>query len=186
MGAELYAASPLFAEGLERACGAFDPHLERSLLELILDEQDSELDRTEYTQPALFALELALAGLLGALGLRPELCAGPSVGELCAAHLAGVLSLEDAARLIAARGALMGALPEGGAMLALQASEAEATEAIEGAGAELSLAAVNGPTSVVLSGAEAPLMEIAARFAEQGRRTRRLAVSHAFHSPLIE
>ncbi len=190
MGAELYESSPLFAGALDEACEALDPHLERSLKELLFATEGSKeaelLNRTEFTQPALFAIELALFRLLEPLGPKPDYLCGHSIGELAAAHLAGVLSLEDAAKLICARGALMGALPEGGAMVAIEASEEEVEKAIVGKEAELSLAAVNGPASIVISGEEKAALEVQSQFEEQGNRTKRLTVSHAFHSPLIE
>ena len=188
-GAELYANSPVFAAALDDACAAFDPHLDRPLKAILFAAADTPeaalLDDTTYTQPALFALEVALFRLLEAIGMRPDYLAGHSIGELAAAHLAGVFSLVDAAKLVAARGALMGALPAGGAMIAIEATEAEVVEAIEGR-EELSIAAVNGPSSVVISGAEGPALEVQAAFEERGNRSKRLAVSHAFHSPLIE
>ncbi len=154
MGKELYEAFPAFASALEEACAELDKHLEQPLKQLLFAPEGSPeaalLERTEYTQPALFALEVALFRLLESWDLEPDFLIGHSIGELAAAHLAGVFDLPDAARLISARGALMGALPEGGAMVALEASEAEVLEDLpEG----LSLAAVNSPTSLVLSGA---------------------------------
>ncbi len=190
MGKELHEASPVFAKALDEACEALDPHLERSLKELLFAKEGSKqaalLDRTEFTQPALFAIEVALFRLLESLGLKPDYLAGHSIGELAAAHLAGVFSLKDAAKLVAARGRLMGALPKGGAMVAIEATEAEVGEALEGKEAELSLAAVNSPTSMVISGTEEAALQLKAHFEEKGARTKQLSVSHAFHSPLME
>ena len=190
MGSELYAAYPAYAGALEAACAELDPHLERPLAELLFCEPGSAeaqlLDHTTYAQPALFATEVALYRLLESRGLVPDLLCGHSIGELTAAHLAGVLTLPDAARLVAARGQLMGELPAGGAMAALAATEGEVAELLAGREAELSLAAINGPRSLVVSGVAEAVEEVRAHCAEQGHKTKRLAVSHAFHSPLME
>ncbi len=190
MGRELCETYPAYAEALEEACAEIDKHLEVSLKDLLFAEPGSEqaqlLDHTAYAQPALFATELALYRLFESRGLETDLLAGHSVGEIVAAHIAGVFSLEDAAKLICARGALMGALPEGGAMLAIEASEAEALAAIEGKEELLSLAAVNSPNATVVSGDQKAIEEVEAHFKAEDRKTKRLTVSHAFHSPLIE
>jgi polyene macrolide polyketide synthase len=190
MGKELYEASPPFAKALDEVCEALDVHLERPLKELLFAAEGSAeamlLDDTTYTQPALFAIEVALLRLFEQLGMKPDYLTGHSIGELAAAHASGVLSLPDAAKLVAARGRLMGALPSGGAMVAIEASEEEVAKAIEGKEGELSIAAINSPTSVVVSGQEKPALEVQSHFEEQGRRTKRLTVSHAFHSPLME
>ncbi len=190
MGRELYESHPAFKAALDEVLAELDPHLDRPLKELLFAEPGSPeaelLDHTTYAQPALFALQVALFEALRSQGLKPDLLAGHSIGEISAAHLAGVFSLADAAKLVAARGRLMGALPEGGAMVAIEATEAEAREAIAGKEGELSIAAINAPRAVVLSGEQEPAEDVAARFGEQGRKTKRLSVSHAFHSPLME
>ncbi|WP_444545581.1 type I polyketide synthase [Streptomyces viridiviolaceus] len=182
MGRDLHAAFPAFATAFDTVTDALDQHLTVPLRTVIWDSDDSALlDRTEYTQPALFAIEVALFRLLESWGIRPDYVAGHSIGELAAAHTAGVLSLEDAAALVTARGRLMQALPEGGTMIAVQATEEEILPLLTD---QVSIAALNGPMSVVISGDETEAQAIADRFPD--RKTKRLRTSHAFHSPLME
>ncbi|PRQ09065.1 type I polyketide synthase [Enhygromyxa salina] len=187
MGRDLYNRYPTFRDALDTVCAHLDFHLDRPLFELMFSEPDTPeaalLDETGYTQPALFALEVALFRLWSAWGVTPDILIGHSIGELAAAHVAGVLSIEDAATLVAARGRLMQALPRGGAMVSLQAAEDEVRPLLD---ARIGIAGINGPMSIVISGDEQAAADIATHFEAMGRNVLRLAVSHAFHSPRME
>ncbi|BAJ32315.1 MULTISPECIES: type I polyketide synthase [Kitasatospora] len=187
MGAELYRTYPVFAEAFDQAAAAFEPHLPYSVAEAVLRTADAErLNRTLYTQPALFTLQTALLRLVESWGVRPDLVAGHSIGSLAAAHAAGLLELADATTLVATRATLMQQLPPGGAMAALEATEDEALAELARHEGAVDLAAVNGPRSAVVSGTEAAVEQVAEAFRSRGRRATRLRVSHAFHSHLMD
>ncbi|MFE1744072.1 SDR family NAD(P)-dependent oxidoreductase [Coleofasciculus sp. H7-2] len=189
MGRQLYETQPTFRQTLDRCDEILRPYLDVSLLSILYPESNSnpsKIDETAYTQPALFALEYALAELWQSWGIIPDAVMGHSVGEYVAACVAGVFSLEDALKLIAARGRLMQALPPNGKMLAVLATEAQVLATIEPYKAEVAIAAINGSQSIVISGHSQAIETICAALETQGLKTKYLQVSHAFHSPLME
>ncbi|MEV4316928.1 beta-ketoacyl synthase N-terminal-like domain-containing protein [Actinocrispum sp. NPDC049592] len=183
MGCELYNAFPAYARAFDEIATELDQYLDTPLKDVVFaagrTPQAAMLDQTAYTQVGLFAVEVALFRLLESVGVRPDYVLGHSIGELAAAHVAGVLTLADACRLVAARGRLMQAATAGGAMIAIQAPEADVrAELIDG----VDIAAVNGPQSTVISGDAEAAQTVANVFRDRGHRTRKLRVSHAFHS----
>ncbi|TMR04967.1 SDR family NAD(P)-dependent oxidoreductase [Actinomadura soli] len=190
MGEELYRAFPAFAAAFDAVCAEVDARLDRPLREVVFAPEGSAeaalLHSTEYTQPALFAFEVALFRLFESWGIRPDAVIGHSVGALAAVHAADVLSLADTAELAVARGRIMQRLPGGGAMVALRAGEDTAAALIAGRTDRISLAAVNGPAATVLSGDRDELAAIVAEFERTGGKATWLEVSHAFHSPLMK
>ena len=188
MGRELFDTQPTFRKELELCDEILRNYLEKSVLEVMLElEPDaSPLNETRYTQPALFSLEWSLAQLWRSWGVEPALLLGHSVGEYVAACQAGVFSLEDGLRLIAARGRLMQALPQDGTMVAVLCEEARVVKALAGYETDVSLAAVNGPNSVVVSGRGEAVEAVVSGLRTDGVETKELVVSHAFHSPLME
>jgi acyl transferase domain-containing protein len=183
MGRQLYDRFDVFARAFDEAVAAVDAHSRLPLRDVMWGADPELLHGTEFAQPALFVLGVALSALWESFGVTPDVVMGHSVGEITAACVAGVLSLADASRMVAARGRLMAGLPAGGVMVAVGAGEAEVAGLLTDG---VSIAAVNGPTAVVLSGPQAPVEALADRLARAGRRVHRLAVSHAFHSPLMQ
>ena len=192
MGRQLYQTQPVFRRSLEQCDEILQSYLaEKSLLEVIYPENPQELnnfflDQTAYTQPALFAIEYALAQLWQSWGIKPDVVMGHSVGEYVAATVAGVFSLEDGLKLIAHRGRLMQKLPADGEMVAVMASEDKVNQLISPYKEKVALAAINGPESVVISGEAEAIKTIVNNLELQTIKSKRLQVSHAFHSPLME
>jgi acyl transferase domain-containing protein/acyl carrier protein/protein-L-isoaspartate O-methyltransferase len=184
MGGGLYAEDPVFRAALERCAAAARRTLELPLLEVLYGRAGEALEETAYTQVGLFAVEWALAEVWRAWGVKPALVLGHSVGEYVAACVAGVLDVEAAVELVAARGRLMGALPRAGAMAAVHADERTVAAVVAGTG--VAIAAVNGPESVVVSGEAATLKAVVAALEARGIRSQTLRVAHAFHSALMD
>ena len=187
MGRRLYETQPLFRGDLDECAAILRDELEQPLLEVLWDPAMGDLlNQTAYTQPALFALEYALARQWQRWGIEPAAVMGHSVGEYAAACIAGVFSLQDGLRLIAARGRLMGRLPQDGAMVSVRCAEAHVAEALESHAATVAIAAVNGPNSTVISGERGAIAALTGQFESEGKETTALNVSHAFHSPLMD
>ncbi|RCJ35327.1 hypothetical protein A6770_15985 [Nostoc minutum NIES-26] len=188
MGRQLYETQPTFRRILDRCDEILRPYLQKSLLKVLYPEpgKTSLLDQTAYTQPALFALEYALVELWKSWGIEPTAVIGHSVGEYVAACIAGVFSLEDGLKLIAERASLMQSLPQDGAMVAVFADIDKVTAVIQPYAQEVSIATINAPNNIVISGERSPIAAIVDSLATQNIETRQLKVSHAFHSPLLE
>ncbi len=190
MARELYDEFPAFAAAFDAVCVALNPQLERPLKDVVFaasgTAESGLLDQTAYTQPALFAVETALFRLVESWGLVPDRLIGHSIGELTAAHVAGVLSLSDSCALVAARGRVMQALPSGGVMISVRAAEEDVVPLLAEVSDRVGVAAVNGPTSIVLSGTAEATAAVARTLADRGHKTKELQVSHAFHSVLME
>ncbi|MFD4874197.1 type I polyketide synthase [Streptomyces sp. NPDC058420] len=182
MGRELHATQPVFAAAFDEICDHFAPHLQLPLQDVVFGEAAELLNRTGYAQAALFAIEVALYRLVEHWGVTPGLLIGHSIGEFAAAHVAGVWTLPDACALVAARGTLMQAVDADGAMAALAVTPDELRPVLAPYGDRLGVAAVNGPSSVVISGDRDAVEEVTLRYEADGRRVQRLRVSHAFHS----
>ncbi|MGZ9236044.1 MAG: type I polyketide synthase, partial [Anaerolineales bacterium] len=189
MARQLYGTQPTFRATLDRCDEILRPYLKRALLSVIFADNEADqalINETAYTQPALFAIEYALSELWKSWGIHPSVVMGHSVGEYVAACIAGVFTLEDGLKLIAERARLMQQLPSGGSMAAVFATEDVVEKAIASYTDQLSIAAINGPSNIVISGAETALSTVLDVLAEQGIKSRRLTVSHAFHSPLMD
>ena len=193
MGRQLYDTQPTFKKIIDQCSKILEKYLEVSLLDVLYpnltikkEEVSSLIDQTAYTQPAIFVIEYALAKLWESWGIKPDVVMGHSVGEYVAATVAGIFSLEDGLKLIAARGRLMQQLPAGGEMVAVMASEAKVKKLLRPYAEKVAIAAINGPKSVVISGEATAVREIVSSLESEQIKTKQLQVSHAFHSPLME
>ncbi|MDQ1537825.1 MAG: hypothetical protein QOE58_2218, partial [Actinomycetota bacterium] len=190
MGRGLHARFPVFAQAFDAACAQLDQYLDCSLKSVLFAEAGSSeaelLAQTAFAQPALFVFQVALFRLLESWGLHPDVVVGHSIGEVAAAHVAGIWSLEDACAFAAHRGRLCQDLAESGAMVAVEADEHEVLDILADCESQVCIAAVNGPHSVVISGIEADVLEMARELGERGHRTTRLSIRRAFHSPMVE
>jgi acyl transferase domain-containing protein/surfactin synthase thioesterase subunit/acyl carrier protein len=188
MAAQLYQTHSIFRNAMDRCDALAQQYLEQGLLDVIFAEgsDDALVNRTDYTQPALFAVEYALGELLKSWGIAPDAVIGHSLGEIVAACAADVIALEDAMRLVTARGALMHRLPSGGAMVAIMADEALVRPLIDKIAPDIAVAAMNGPLNTVVSGDREPLKMLSEELDRQGITYRELRISNAFHSPRTE
>jgi len=186
MGAELIDASPRFASSMSACEEALSPHVEWSLEQVLRDEDEAWLGHLDVVQPALFAVMVSLADLWRACGVKPAGVLGHSQGEIAAAHVAGALSLGDAARVVALRARAMTRIAGEGGMLWVSAPVERLRPLLDGLGGRASLAAINGPASLVVSGEPGALTELAASCAADGVQTRPVAVDYAAHSAQIE